>query len=247
MVISQETSILLIVPAYNEESRLDSLSYFTSLSSIPNLRLCFVDDGSTDKTPEILRRISESTNSFFLQLPQNFGKAEAIRQGLLFVKTFSNPNFVGFLDCDGAFPVHSVEVFLQESIKKFHLEPNLSGIIASRVMLSGRAINRSSSRHYVSRILLTLVGLFVENLPYDSQSGLKLFRSTEEFWISLKEHFRTRWFFDVELLIRNGFLKERKLWEEPVTSWNDVAGSHLRYRNFLRILLEIAKIALISK
>ncbi len=58
------------------------------LQQHPQLMLLFVDDGSRDQTLRVLQTISDGVGTDQVQilaLPQNGGKAEAIRQGMLHV------------------------------------------------------------------------------------------------------------------------------------------------------------------
>ncbi len=57
----------------------------------------------------------------------------------------------------------------------------------------------------------------------------------------MKERFRTRWFVDIEILLRYRALNKIDLilWEEPVTLWRDVTGSRISFRNWISIALEI--------
>ena len=153
---------------------------------------------------------------------------------------------VGYLDCDGAFPKSAVETFLRTGTEKIQ-SGNFQVCIASRIMLSGRDVVREAKRHYISRILITLIGFRYSFMPYDSQSGLKIFSVTQALNDSLKIPFRTKWLFDIELLSRLDRMSHEKLiWEEPVMAWADKPGSHLRLRNFANIFKEVIMLYLLK-
>lgn len=237
--------LIIIVPAHNEELRLPNLSHFKKLAK--NAPLCFVDDGSSDNTLKVIADLAKKVNGLALNLPTNVGKAEAIRQAYQYINKQHAPRFVGYLDADFAFSELSIKNFVNQSMKKLELEQSLSAVISSRVNLSGRKIERSKSRHYISRILITIIGIFIHNLPYDSQSGLKIFRNSRKFKASMSKSFKTKWFFDIELLIRTDSLSARKLWEEPILEWKDIAGSHLTMKKIPKLILEIFQIIQIGR
>ena len=47
----------LVVPCYNESSRLNVDSFLEFLEEAPMVNFCFVNDGSTDSTGEILESL----------------------------------------------------------------------------------------------------------------------------------------------------------------------------------------------
>ncbi len=86
----------LIVPRYNEERRLSRQSFVEFSEKNPEVQFLFVNDGSKDKTLQVLKDLcQERQNCSFLDLPQNQGKAEAVRQGILQAMT-SNSSYVGY-------------------------------------------------------------------------------------------------------------------------------------------------------
>jgi dolichyl-phosphate beta-glucosyltransferase len=77
--------LALVIPCFNEEHRLpvDELRRF----SVPGLELelVLVNDGSGDGTLRLLESLHEEQPERFsvVNLAQNSGKAEAVRQGIL--------------------------------------------------------------------------------------------------------------------------------------------------------------------
>ena len=107
--------LVVVVPCYNEASRLRESDFTSFLSTnTAALRLVFVDDGSSDDTLSVLRRICACTHATsavaeILALDANEGKAEAVRRGMLHaLHTFPECSAVGFWDCDLATPLDAI-------------------------------------------------------------------------------------------------------------------------------------------
>ena len=104
----------LVVPCYNEETRLKVPDYVSWLTHDPTSRdvtLLFVDDGSRDGTVAVLQQIVDAAptgRASVLKLGVNGGKAEAVRRGMLEAMANASPAIVGFWDCDLATPLQAV-------------------------------------------------------------------------------------------------------------------------------------------
>jgi len=238
----------IIIPFFNESSRIGEGEYLLALSKRMNADFYYVNDGSSDDTQSKLTLIAKKSKAKVIELKRNCGKGEAIRQGLREAIGFKDYEVLGYLDADGAFPVTEVERSTRLALEILNQGPTTDIYIASRIKLAGKEINRSSMRHYLSRLIITLIGFKTQNMPYDSQSGLKFFRNTEVLRVSLNKPFKTRWFFDLELMTRLGMQDRKCIWEEPVNSWSDIKGSKIRARTILSIAKEILVIrGLISR
>jgi glycosyltransferase involved in cell wall biosynthesis len=79
----------LVIPAFNEADRIgqtlrDVLGYLHGAS--PESELIVVNDGSTDATSDVVRKVFETENKIGTRLLENFpnrGKGAAVRLGLL--------------------------------------------------------------------------------------------------------------------------------------------------------------------
>jgi len=228
--------------------RIGKGEYLLELAKRVNADFYYVNEGSNDDTQSKLTWIATKSKAQVIELKRNWGKGEAIRQGLREAIGFKEYEVLGYLDADGAFPVTEVERSTRLAREILNQSPTTDIYIASRIKLAGKEINRSSIRHYLSRLIITLIGFKTQNMPYDSQSGLKFFRNTEVLQVSLDKPFKTRWFFDLELMTRLGMQEKECTWEEPVNSWSDIKGSKIRARTILSIAKEIVVIrGLISR
>ena len=94
--------LALVIPCYDEEHRLpvDELRRFSAPGL--ELELVMVNDGSNDGTLQLLERLREEDPARFtvVNLAQNSGKAEAVRQGIL-AALERKPDYTGFWDDQG--------------------------------------------------------------------------------------------------------------------------------------------------
>jgi glycosyltransferase involved in cell wall biosynthesis len=226
-MLKTSEKILIVVPCFNEEARL-RLTYWEDVIAISQqVSWLFVDDGSTDRTKETITYLQKFQNVEFYSLGQNQGKAEAIRVGLS-SKLNSQFKVFGYLDADCAFLKEDIFNLISLFCAKIDTDEELDCLIGSRVKLSGRDINRSPMRHYISRILLTVINFRWRDAPYDTQSGFKLFRNCTVFNDVFSQRFITKWFIDLEIFSRLMNAQGKlKIWEEPVSHWQDIPDSRI--------------------
>lgn len=228
----------VIVPCFNEEHRLN-IKYWNNIVSQFEFTWIFVNDGSTDQTEETLAKIKNIT---ILNLEQNVGKGEALRFGTNYVLSINPDNdfILSFIDSDGAFNESDIaRMFLLFDEK--NMSDAFESIWASRVALAGRKIERSIIRHYLSRTIISIIGFTDKNLPYDPQTGFKIFLIDKSARVIFSQKFRTRWFFELEIRNRWERLKNTKLkiWEEPVRYWQEIGNSKINRKETFRILIEL--------
>lgn len=232
---------VIVVPCHNEERRLDAVR-FSELADTGRVRLLFVDDGSTDRTAAVLERlVAARADVDVLRLPRNVGKAEAVRQGLLRAVEDSAP-ILGYYDADLATPPGE----LLRLIDLLEGREDLQVVLAARVVLLGRRIQRRSWRHYLGRVFATLASLILRIPVYDTQCGAKVFRDSPALRQSIAVPFRSSWVFDVELigrLLRGGprapAVPLAAFEEMPLREWRDVSGSRLGVRDMAQALIDL--------
>ena len=228
---------VIVVPCFNEASRWDR-EYWRRMLSVPGVAWVFVDDGSSDRTALLIDQMRTGTTAELLALPENVGKAEAVRRGMLMALTSNAGSVpvVGFMDADGAFGDTDVRRLTELCATQRH-----DAVWSARVLLAGRNIKRSTLRHFLGRAVATFVSIGHLETPYDTQSGFKLFAASPTLRDCLIGPFRTRWLFELELLNRwhRATGRQMQVWEEPLLSWRDVAGSKITLREAVRIAREL--------
>jgi dolichyl-phosphate beta-glucosyltransferase len=236
----------LIIPCYNEGGRLDGDAFLALTSGLADLKLLFVNDGSEDDTQERLHLLCTKALAriSILQLESNQGKAEAVRQGLLRALS-EGADVVGYVDADLATPRAEVQR-LVETMR----DSGVAVLVASRVRLLGRKIERHPARHYLGRLFSIAGSIVLGQQIYDTQCGAKFFRRTPALEAALRKPFLSRWAFDVELLGRllTGSLDAAPVApadvrEEPLLAWRDVPGSKLRAWHMMGAVRDLARIA----
>lgn len=238
--------MVIVVPCFNEEQRLDTRSFLDYSGREPNVAFLMVDDGSGDATGDVLRRLACALPDRIqvLALPRNMGKSEAVRHGIRHALE-RNPDVVGYWDADLATPLEAIHDLLLEFQR-----PEVEIVLGSRVKLLGRHIHRRSIRHYAGRVFATLTSWALRLEVYDTQCGAKLFRCTPQLPRYFDRPFSSRWLIDVEILARaltqpgrRGVLVDGGgLVEYPLHEWRDVAGTKLRPLDMVTAVGALARI-----
>ncbi|HTR76785.1 MAG TPA: glycosyltransferase [Gemmatimonadaceae bacterium] len=239
----------LVVPCFNEETRLDRDAFVGFAREHPSIRFVFVNDGSRDGTGEVLEHIRAAApdRAQVLDLPTNVGKAEAVRRGMLHALD-RRPTFVGFWDADLATPLAEVFAF----IDLLERRPELEMVFGSRVRLLGRTIERRAFRHYVGRGFATAASLALRLPVYDTQCGAKLFRASQRLRQVFETPFLARWIFDVEIIARFGSAPPpyapaylvTAISEHPLREWRDRSGSKRQAGDLARAAVDLARVYL---
>ncbi len=232
-------SLLLLIPAYNEEQRIgpvlvDYAEYFRANYRGP-FQLVVVLNGCRDKTLGVVQRAAKLYPEVSaLEFPAPIGKGGALIEGL---KLAPLTDLIGYVDADGA---TSPRAF--HDLVKHHAE---AGCVIGSRWLPGAVLHQQQSgkRQFASRVFHTIVqGLFWLNVR-DTQCGAKVMRRE----VVEKIHPQLRiadMAFDINLLYsikRAGF----KILEVP-TEWTDKMGSKVVLgRTSLTMLLSVIRLRLV--
>jgi dolichyl-phosphate beta-glucosyltransferase len=207
----------VVIPAYNEQLRLphaliEMIDMLDSRSS--RYEIIVVDDGSTDRTSETVRRFERLRPQVRLvRLPVNRGKGHAVRTGMLNAKGHR----VLFADADGATPFGEL-VRLEQA-----LDSGADVAIGSRAMASrDTRVRTVLHRRILGRVFNAWVNALLLPAYADTQCGFKLFtRPAAQFLFARQRS--ERFSFDVELLYI-ARKAELNIHEVPI-NWNNVPGS----------------------
>ena len=239
---------ILVVPCFNEELRLPVESFRRFVALHPEVCFLMVNDGSQDQTLSVLKWLKTIApeNFLILHLPVNQGKAEAVRQGCLAAFDL-DPEYVGYWDADLAAPLEAIPQFSEILDRR----PDIELVIGSRLPLLGHTVERTLIRHGLGRLFAWSAAAVLGLRIYDTQCGHKLFRNSAPLRQVFATRFHARWIFDVELFTRwigrrtPACLRQAQesIYELPLESWHDIAGSKLKSFDFFRAFFELARIA----
>lgn len=222
----------IVIPCYNEAERLNKDVFLAYLDGHPEVGLVFVNDGSSDRTLEMLMAMAEAhPQVHYLDVQPNGGKAEAVRRGMLHAAEHFHSEYIGFWDADLATPLYEIDNFLAKA--RGHHFDMITGL---RLMRLGAQVSRKSSRHYLGRVFATAASVSLKLPVYDTQCGAKMFVKdvVEDLF---RQPFVTNWLFDVELFARYVQQHGRenaktRICEYPLQEWKEVGNSRLKLRDF---------------
>ena len=233
---------VICVPCYNESKRLNKDAFVSFVQNYPEVWFLFVNDGSKDSTLEVLNELAaKHENLRVLNLEKNGGKADAVRQGMMYAFRNFQPQYVGFWDADLATPLNELPNFMTTIQRQ-----NFDVVTGLRLTRLGAKVRRKTARHFLGRIFATVASLVLRLSVYDTQCGAKLYEA-ELTPLLFGEKFTTRWLFDVEILAR--YLQrygvdraEKYIYEYPLFAWEDKSGSQVKAKDFVKAPIELWKI-----
>jgi glycosyltransferase involved in cell wall biosynthesis len=218
----------LVIPAYNEEERIQML-----LSDITGSRatFLFVCDGS-DKTAVIIRDFARANMDMqvsCLEFHDRLGKGKAIREGL---KKAVTP-YAGYMDADGS-------TSLKEMNSLLNGLPAADGVIGSRYVPGAMVTTPQGIFRRLESRTFNLIIRLLFGLPYnDTQCGAKVFKKGP-LDVVLPEITSTGFEFDVELIWRmraSGFV----VTELPII-WQNRGDSRVKGQDAFSMLLNLVKL-----
>lgn len=241
MSTQPETSI--VIPCYNEQRGISIREYSNFLDNNPEVFICFVNDGSTDKTLEVLNVLKEKYENqiHILSLEKNSGKAEAVRAGINYCNLNSKHQYIGYLDADLA---TTLEEFIE---LRNHIQGEIIFSFGSRIRKIGSTIDRENSRFLIGRVVATFISNILDIKVYDTQCGSKLFTREISQQLFQKE-FISKWLFDVEIFYRmiHHFGREKaitKMLEIPLKSWVEKGDSKVKFTYGFKLWFDLFKIS----
>jgi glycosyltransferase involved in cell wall biosynthesis len=213
-----EPSLLLLIPAYNEERRIEPVlreygRYFQEQYT-GKFQLVTVLNGCRDNTLDVVQQVAKEFPAISaLEFKEPIGKGGALIEGL---KLAPLADFIGYVDADGATSPRAFHDLLKRM-------PGADCVIGSR-WLPGAVLHveQSGRRRFASRMFHLMIELLFHMRIRDTQCGAKVMRrqAVEKIHPNLRIADMA---FDINLLYalkRAGF----RVLEVP-TEWTDKIGS----------------------
>ena len=236
-----EPSLLLLIPAYNEEARIEPVlreyAEFFGRNYSGKFQLVVILNGCRDNTLGVVQRVAKDFSTLsWLDFPAPIGKGGALIEGL---KLAGNADIIGYVDADGATGPAAV-------LKLLPALQSADCVIGSRWLPNSVLLKAQPKfRQFVSRCFHFVVETLFWMHIKDTQCPCKLMRRA----VVEKIHPNLRiadLAFDVNLLVaihRAGFRIQ-----EVAIEWTDVVGSKVTaslFRNSLAMFLSVVRVWLI--
>jgi glycosyltransferase involved in cell wall biosynthesis len=234
-----DPSLLLLIPAYNEENRIEPVlrdygRYFQQ-EYHGKFQLVVVLNGCKDNTIGVVQKVATDYPFIsFLDFPEAIGKGGALIEGL---KLAPLAELIGYVDADGATPPRAFHDLVRKS-------GEADCVIGSRWLPESILhVEQTDRRRFASRVFHFIVELSFRMHIKDTQCGAKVMRrqAVEKIHSALRIADMA---FDINLLYslkREGF----RVLEVP-TEWTDKIGSKVTlFRTSLTMFLSVVRIRLI--
>lgn len=226
----------LIIPAYNEEERLqESLDKIYEYFSKQNysVEVLVVDDGSKDKTVQVGRN-----NKFVkvIEQPKNMGKGAAVRRGMLEAKG----DIRLFSDADLSTPIYETSKILDAINNGYDV------VAGSRAVdYSSIKVHQPFYREFMGKTFNKIVQMLVIKGINDTQCGFKCFtaQAAEDIF---KEAKIDGFGFDVEILFLAN-QKNYKIKEVSVEWYNDERSKISPVKDSTKMFMEILQVRKLHK
>jgi glycosyltransferase involved in cell wall biosynthesis len=165
------TTLSVVIPALNEEDGIQEIAErvlrtrpMLQQVGVADLELIVVDDGSTDRTPEIVASIPGVR---LIQHRVNQGYGAALKTGF----AAASGEWIGFLDADGTYPPEHFPNLYEKAVCE---EADI--VIGSR--MAGADSQMPPVRRLGNLIFAAFVSLLSAKKVTDSASGMRIFKKS---------------------------------------------------------------------
>ena len=229
----QNVFLSVIVPVYNEATRLPPtlrrLQEYLSKSPFSS-EILVVLDGPTDRTQDILRRISSEIDGLkTIERGENHGKGYTVREGML----EASGQIRLFTDADNSTDIAHFDMMRPLFDQGYDL------VIASRnakdTAGAQQVVPQAAYKRFIGQIGNRIVRKVAVPGIWDTQCGFKAFRAEVAERI-FRQTTIERWGFDIEVLALAQALKYR-IGIIPA-HWINDERSHVRSLDYLRVLAD---------
>lgn len=207
--------INIVFPVLNEERRLEKgirrTEKFLRCHEEIDAVITIADNGSTDTTPDIIKKLSEEfSNIRSITLSQR-GFGLAFREAVL----QNDCDIIGYVDVDLSTDIK----YLKQVLLGFEKYSEIDVIKGNRLSKKSQVNGRKTSRNITSRGLDLLIKLVFGVRVSDTMEGFQFFRKKCVDRLVVASSQDNGWFYCAELLIRGEKMGYR-IAELPVV-WND--------------------------
>ena len=234
--------LIIVIPCYNEENRLPVNQFKQFLDTTTDVLLFFVNDGSSDKTDDVIEKLATiyPKNVKLLSLDKNVGKAGAVKAGFNFCEVNNSFLKIAYLDADLATTLEECHSISKE------INTTVQFAFGSRIAKIDTNIQRKQHRFFIGRFIATLISKQLDLKVYDTQCGCKIFNKEIASKV-FKEDFISKWLFDVEIFHRLIFIFKKENMKDvareiPLKSWIDADDSRVKMTYFFKLWFDLLSI-----
>jgi dolichyl-phosphate beta-glucosyltransferase len=217
--MASKPQLSVVIPAYNEEavigSTVEAIAQYLADSQIRH-EILLVDDGSTDRTPEIVRELAQGIPSVRMLQSGHLGKGGAVKRGML----EAQGAHLLFMDADHSTPIQQWEKCAP------WLRDGYEVVIGSRKMPGADVkVHQPLLREAMGKVFTWLTNAILTVRITDITCGFKCFQAEAARQIFQLQRMNG-WGFDAEILFiarRRGY----RIKEVPV-AWADDARTKVR-------------------
>jgi glycosyltransferase involved in cell wall biosynthesis len=251
---TQTLCLSLVIPCLNEEAAIplfyaEVLKVFSTTVTEHEFEFIFIDDGSKDKTREVLRSLALKDKSVhYISFSRNFGKEAAMLTGL----EAASGEYVAILDADGQDPPSLIPEMLK-------------AVACGEYDCAGtRRVNRTGEPPVRSFFARSFYALMKKITDIEIVDGARDFRLMNRIYVdailSLQERnrfskgifpwvgFRTKWF-EYENIERTAGVTKWSFWElflYSIDGFTAFSSKPLAIASFMGILLFLAALVFIA-
>lgn len=225
--------LAIVIPAYNEaagiEASVNELRQYLGTRSW-SWEIRVVDDGSSDRTAEIVAAMERADPRIRLQREPHRGKGAAVRAGFL----ASTAAYRFLCDADLSMPVRELDRFMPPALGDADIA------IGTREGTGARRVGEPMPRHLAGRAFNAVVRNLTVPGIQDTQCGFKMFTAAavDDIFPSLTVD---GWAFDIEVLYI-ARLRRLRVREVPI-EWHFRSDSRVRMLpDSLAMLREVFRI-----
>jgi glycosyltransferase involved in cell wall biosynthesis len=223
----------IIIPAYNEESRLPNTleQVFAFLQKQAySAEVLVVENGSSDRTYQIAQEFAGLHPGFYAFHEAGRGKGLAVRRGM----QEARGEYRFMCDADLSMPIAELQRFLPPALQDYDVA------IGSREAVGAMRYNEPVYRHLGGRLINLVIRLLALPGLQDTQCGFKCFRAqvAQDLFASQT---LSGWSFDVELLYI-ARLRGYRIVEVPIPWYFNPESKLNAVSDALRMGLEIFQI-----
>lgn len=202
----EKINLSIYIPLFNEEDGVEYLkkelsSVLESIKSLSNLRIILVNDGSTDKTPQLIEKFFTGEDYKIIHHEKNKNLGGFLKTALKDCKT----EYIGFLDSDCTYhPKLMIEMILK-------IQDGYEIINASPYHPEGGVQNVGKVRLFLSRSINKIYKIISRKNFYTTSSICKIYKTNLVKDINLTR----KNFVSVTELFTKSVLRTEKIYEFP--------------------------------